>query len=149
MRFSTARVCQIAPPEHWWAVKDLNLGCTRRVTGSTARRFQPLSQLPKRELSKIWRKAGDSNAYVLRDPGLADQWDTNYPSLPGTKFKLDLKGNYRLGERHQERPAKSRYDRRPRLKKRRIYIYCTVNARFRQGAFVASIAQRIRIANRC
>jgi hypothetical protein len=104
-------------------------------TGATARRFRPLSQLPKRELSKIWRKAGDSNAYVPRDPGLADQWDTNYPSLPGTKFKLDLKGNYRLGERHQERPAKSRYDRRPRLKKRRIYIYSTGNARLRQGAF--------------
>ena len=53
------------------------------VTGFTAQRFQPLSQLPKHELSKIWRKAGDSNAYVPRDPGLADQWDTNYPSLPG------------------------------------------------------------------
>jgi hypothetical protein len=38
-------------------------------------------------LSKIWRKAGDSNAYVPRDPGLADQWDTNYPSLPGTNYK--------------------------------------------------------------
>ena len=50
------------------------LDVSRRVTGATARRFQPLSQLPKRELSKIWRKAGDSNAYVPRDPGLADQW---------------------------------------------------------------------------
>jgi hypothetical protein len=26
MRLSTARVCQVAPPEHWWAVKDSNLG---------------------------------------------------------------------------------------------------------------------------
>ena len=60
---------------------------SRRVTESTARRFQPLSQLPKHELSKIWRKAGDLNAYVPRDPGLADQWDTNYPSLPGTTYK--------------------------------------------------------------
>ena len=58
-----------------------------RVTGATAQRFQPLSQLPKRELSKIWRKAGDSNAYVPWDPGLANQWDTNYPSLPGTTYK--------------------------------------------------------------
>src|SRR5258708_29647993 len=41
----------------------------------------------KRELSKIWRKAGDSNAYVPRDSGLANQWDTNYPSLPGTTDK--------------------------------------------------------------
>src|SRR5207247_1153749 len=40
-----------------------------RVTESTAQRFQPLSQLPKHELSKIWRKAGDSNAYVPKDPG--------------------------------------------------------------------------------
>ena len=73
----------IAPPEHWWAVKDLNLGCSLRETRVTARRFRPLSQLPKRELSKNWRKAGDSNAYVPKDPGLANQWDTNYPSLPG------------------------------------------------------------------
>ena len=32
------------------------LDVSRRVTGATARRFQPLSQLPKRELSKIWRR---------------------------------------------------------------------------------------------
>jgi hypothetical protein len=38
--------------------------------------FQHLSQLPKRDLSKIWRKAGDSNAYVPKDSGLADQRDT-------------------------------------------------------------------------
>jgi len=36
-------------------------------------------------LSKIWRKAGDSNAYVPGDPGLAGQWDTNYPSLPDNR----------------------------------------------------------------
>src|SRR5207244_8754378 len=66
----------VAPPEHWWAVEDLNLRDPDGIPGSTARRFRPLSQLPKRELSKIWRKAGDSNAYVPRDPGLADQWDT-------------------------------------------------------------------------
>jgi hypothetical protein len=54
---------------------------------------------------------------------------------------LDLKGSYRLGERHQERPAKSRYDRRPQLKKRRICTYSTVNARFRQGAFAARADQ--------
>jgi hypothetical protein len=59
------------------------LDVSQRDTGATARRFRPLSQLPKHELSKIWRKAGDSNAYVPEDPGLADQWDTNYPSLPG------------------------------------------------------------------
>jgi len=45
------------------------LDVSRGVTGSTARRFQPLSQLPKHELSKIWRKAGDSRANVLK--GLA------------------------------------------------------------------------------
>jgi hypothetical protein len=65
------------------AIRSALFFASEWVTGSTARRFQPLSQLPKRELSKIWRKAGDSNAYVPRDPGLADQWDTNYPSLPG------------------------------------------------------------------
>jgi hypothetical protein len=35
-------------------------------------------------------------------------------------LKLDLKGNYRLDERHQDCPTVSRYDRRPRLNKRRI-----------------------------
>jgi len=42
-------------------------------------------------LSKIWRKAGDSNAYVPKDPGLAGQWDANYPSLPGKNYNLNLK----------------------------------------------------------
>lgn len=56
-----------------------------RVTGATTRRFLPSQPTAQTHgLSKIWRKAGDSNAYVPRDPGLADQWDTNYPSLPGS-----------------------------------------------------------------
>jgi hypothetical protein len=54
-----ARVYQVVPPEH-----------TNHI------------------LSKIWRKAGDSNAYVPKDSGLAGQWDTNYPSLPIT-YKAD------------------------------------------------------------
>ena len=61
--------------------------------------------------------------------GLADQWDTNYPSLPGTNFNLDLGRNYRLDERHQDCPTVSRYDRRPRLNKRRIYDYFTAKSR--------------------
>ena len=87
------------------------------------RRFQPLSQLPKRELSKIWRKAGDSNAYVPRDSGLADQRDTNYPSLP--ELLKALEGDYRPNEKHHERLTVSRYDRKPRLKNCRIYCYFT------------------------
>src|SRR5438445_9252009 len=63
------------------------------------------------------------------------------PEPSGQKLQLGFRGNYRLGERHQERPAKSRYDRRPRLKKCRIYVYCTVNARFRQGAFVVRVVR--------
>jgi hypothetical protein len=60
------------------------------------------------EMSKIWRKAGDSNAYVPKDPDLAGQWDTNYPSLPSNKLKCDLKETYRLKQRHQECPTESR-----------------------------------------
>lgn len=63
------------------AVAAHGTGPRGRPDDSTARRFQPLSQLPKHELSKIWRKAGDSNAYVPRDPGLADQWDANCPTF--------------------------------------------------------------------
>ena len=105
---------------------------SQRDTASTAQRFRPLSQLAKHELSKIWRKAGDSNAYVPRDPGLADQWDTNYPSLPGTNFKLELEGNYRLDERHQDCPTVSRYDRRPRLNKCRIQQQTTAGIEISQ-----------------
>jgi len=36
-----------------------------------------------------------------------------------------LSGNYRLGERHQECPTESRYDRRPRLTKRRMQCQIT------------------------
>lgn len=125
MRFSTARVCRLRHPNIGGQSRIRTLDVSRRVTGSTARRFQPLSQLPKHELSKIWRKAGDSNAYVPRDPGLADQWDTNYPNLPGTNSRCGFEGNYRLSERHQACPTESRYDRRPRLKKCRIYGYST------------------------
>jgi hypothetical protein len=81
---------------------------SQRDTASTARSFRPLSQLPEHELSKIWRKAGDSNAQVPRDPGLADQWDTNYPEPSGYELQFDLEGNYRLDERHQDCPTVSR-----------------------------------------
>jgi hypothetical protein len=46
-------------------------------------------------------------------------------------LKLDLKGNYRLDERHQDCPTVSRYDRRPRLNKRRICPYFTAKSLFR------------------
>ena len=65
MRLSTARVYRVAPPEHLVGSQGFEPWMfAARVTGATAQRFQPLSQLPKHELSKIWRKAGDSNAYV-------------------------------------------------------------------------------------
>src|SRR5579885_1052600 len=134
MRPSTARVYQLRHPNIGGQsrIRTSEIPKGYRVYSATLSASQPTAQS---ELSKIWRKAGDSNAYVPRDPGLADQWDTNYPSLPGTSFKLDLEGNYRLDERHQDCPTVSRYDRRPRLNKRRICIYCTVTARFRQGTF--------------
>ncbi len=132
MRPSTARVYQLRHP---------NIGGQSRIrTSEIPKGYRVYSaalsansaNCPS-ELSKIWRKAGDSNAYVPRDPGLADQWDTNYPSLPGTNFNLDLEGNYRLDERHQDCPTVSRYHRRPRLKKCRIYSYFTVESLFGQG----------------
>ena len=92
MRPSTARVYQIAPPEHWWAVKDSNLGDSNGIPGLQPGAFGLSANCPS-ELSKIWRKAGGSNAYVPRDlvllMGLADQWDTNYPSLPGASLRLN------------------------------------------------------------
>ena len=90
----------VAPPEHWWAVKDSNLGDPKGMPRLQRGAFGQLSQLPERKLSKNWRKAGDSNAYVPKDTGLASQWDTSYPSLPGKKLQEDLKGDYRLDERH-------------------------------------------------
>jgi hypothetical protein len=41
---------------------------------------------------------------------------------------LELEGNYRLGERHQDCPTVSRYDRWPRLNKCRIYDYVTAES---------------------
>jgi len=41
-------------------------------------------------------------------------------------LKLDLKGNYRLDERHQDCPTISRYDRRPRLRNCRIDCHFTL-----------------------
>lgn len=127
MRPSTARVYQLRHPNIGGQsrIRTSEIPKGYRVYSAALSASQPTAQS---ELSKIWRKAGDSNAYVPRDPGLADQWDTNYPSLPGTNFKLDLKGNYRLDERHQDCPTVSRYDRRPRLNKRRICNYSTAES---------------------
>ena len=66
MRPSTARVYQLRHP---------NIGGQARIRTSEIPKgyrvysaaLSPLSQLPKHELSKIWRKAGDLNAYVPRD----------------------------------------------------------------------------------
>ena len=92
MRLSTARVYQLRHPniggQSRIRTSEIPKGIPRLQRGA----FGQLSQLPKHELSKIWRKAGDSNAYVPRDPGLADQWDANYPSLPGTNFKIGFRG---------------------------------------------------------
>ena len=108
------RLPDCATRTYWWAVKDSNLGvypmgywsynpapsANRGATFNQTfvawvpiRRMRnkgrvpaPLGQLPtKHEFSKIWRKAGDSNAYVPEDAGIAGQWATNYPSLPETK----------------------------------------------------------------
>lgn len=129
---STARVYQLRHPNIGGQsrIRTSEIPKGYRVYSAALSASQPTAQS---ELSKIWRKAGDSNAYVPRDPGLADQWDTNYPSLPGTNSNLDLEGNYRLDERHQDCPTVSRYDRRPRLKKRRIYSHFTVESLFGQG----------------
>src|SRR5205807_10287114 len=63
---------------------------SQRDTASTARRFRPLSQLPKRELLKIWRKAGDSNAYVPRDLGFSKPVGHQLPEPSGCKLQIDL-----------------------------------------------------------
>ena len=74
---------------------SLSLGKSRAVDGAGADlgRSAPRVMYGPRfatpgavKLSKNWRKAGDSNAYVPEDTGLASQWDTSYPSLPGNKL---------------------------------------------------------------
>ena len=84
MRPSTARVYQLRHPNTFGGqsrIRTSEIPKGYHVYSAAITAPQPTAQ---HELSKIWRKAGDSNAYVPRDPGLADQWDTNYPSLPGT-----------------------------------------------------------------
>ena len=140
MRPSTARVYQLRHP---------NIGGQSRIrTSEIPKGYRVYSAVlsansancPNANCQRSGGKAGDSNACVPRDPGLADQWDTNYPSLPGTNFKLDLKGNYRLDERHQDCPTVSRYDRRPRLKKRRICNHFTAEDR---------VQSRLQLTSRC
>ena len=82
MRFSTTRVYQLRHSNiaGQSRIRTSEIPKGYRVYSAALSAPQPTAQS---ELSKIWREAGDSNAYVPRDPGLADQWDTNYPSLPG------------------------------------------------------------------
>ena len=61
-----------------------------RVYSPALSASQPTAQT---RIVKDLAEGSDLNAYVLRDPGLADQWDTNYPSLPGTNNKTDLQGS--------------------------------------------------------
>jgi hypothetical protein len=60
---------------------------TVKGTGVTAQRFHPLSQLPKQEIIVKDLAEGRRLERLCpqRDPGIAGQWDTNYPSLPRTK----------------------------------------------------------------
>lgn len=80
----------VAPPEHWWAVKDLNLGDPKGMPRLQRGAFGQLSQLPERNLSKIWRKAGDSNAYVLGGPWLSRPVGYQLPEPSGYKLQIGI-----------------------------------------------------------
>lgn len=67
--------------------------------------FGHLSQLPTK--TRLVKDLAEGRRFERlcpeKDPGVAGQWDTSYPSLPET---LSLFGSlYRLNERHKECPA--------------------------------------------
>jgi hypothetical protein len=59
-----------------WAGQGFELWRFLTNTEAKARCFSASQPTAKRDSSKIWRKAGGSNAYVPKDSGLADQRDT-------------------------------------------------------------------------
>lgn len=94
----------VASPEHWWAVKDSNLGDPKGIPRLQRGAFGLSANCPKRIVKDL---AEGRRIERLGRPFRA-------------KSRIGLSGNYRLGERHQECPTESRYDRRPRLTKRRM-----------------------------
>src|SRR5258708_28330822 len=90
MRFSTARVYQVAAPEHWWAVKDSNLGCFPkgyRVYSPALSASQPTAQT---RIVKDLAEGRRLERLCPEGPWLSRPVDTNYPSLPGTTSKCVL-----------------------------------------------------------
>ena len=122
MRTSTARVYQIAPPEHWWVVKDSNLGDPKGIPRLQRGAFGLSANCPKR-IVKDLAEGRRLERLCPEGPWLSRPVGYQLPEPSRHNFKSDLKGNYRLDERHQDRPTVSRYDRRPRLSKRRIRSY--------------------------
>ena len=88
MRLSTARVCQVAPSEHRWAVKDQLTAQTQIV--------KDLAEGRRRE------------RLCPRGLWLSKPVGYQLPEPSGYNLRMCLQGNYRLGERHQECPTESR-----------------------------------------
>src|ERR1700733_9163471 len=74
-------------------------------TGATARSFRPLSQLPKRivkdlaEGRRLERLCPEGPGFTN---GLSRPVGYQLPEPSGCKLEIELKGNYRLDERHQD-----------------------------------------------
>ena len=109
----------VAPPEHWWAVKDSNLGDPKGIPRLQRGAFGLSANCPKR-IVKDLAEGRRLERLCPEGPWLSRPVGYQLPEPSGYNLKLDLKGNYRLDERHQDCPTVSRYDRRPRLNKRRI-----------------------------
>ena len=93
---------------------------SQRDTASTARRFRPTQPTAQARIVKDLAEGRRFERLCPQGPWLSGPVGYQLPEPSGYNLKLDLEGNYRLDERHQDCPTVSRYDRRPRLNKRRI-----------------------------
>ena len=90
MRFSTARVYQVAPPEHWWAVKDSNLGCFPkgyRVYSPALSASQPTAQT---RIVKDLAEGRRLERLCPEVPWLSRPVGCQFPEPSGQNYKIDL-----------------------------------------------------------
>ena len=122
----------VAPPERWWAVvEDLNLGDPDGIPGLQPGAFSLSANCPNTNCQRSGGRQA-TRTPMSRGTWLSRPVGYQLPEPSGYNLKLDLKGNYRLDERHQDCPTVSRYDRRPRLNKRRIQQQTTAGIEISQ-----------------
>src|SRR5438128_12261858 len=119
MRFSTTRVYQLRHSNiaGQSRIRTSEIPKGYRVYSAALSASQPTAQT---RIVKDLAEGRRLERLSPEGPWLSRPVGYQLPEPSGAKLQLGFRGNYRLGERHQECPTKSGSGRRPRLRQCRI-----------------------------